>query len=86
MTKQKPAENSNGNSNENSNRIKDPDEWVTGDEDITGAQESYVHTLAQQAHEKIDDDLTKAEASKEIDRLKAKTGRGTPAPRKRQSH
>lgn len=78
MAKQKPAE--------NSNRIKDPDEWVTGDEEITGAQESYLHTLAQQAHEKVDDDLTKAEASKEIDRLKAKTGRATPAARKRKSH
>lgn len=78
MTKQKPAE--------NSNQIKDPDEWVTGDEEITGAQESYLHTLAQQAHEKVDDDLTKTEASKEIDRLKSKTGRGTPAARKRKSH
>ena len=68
---------------ENSNRIKDPDEWVTGDEEMTGAQESYLHTLAQEAHEKVDDDLTKAEASKEIDRLKTKTGRGQPAERKR---
>jgi hypothetical protein len=68
---------------ENSNRIKDPNEWVTGDEEMTGAQESYLHTLAQEAHEKVDDDLTKAEASKEIDRLKTKTGRGQPAERKR---
>jgi hypothetical protein len=79
MSKQKPAENS----NQNSNRIKDPDEWVTGDEEITGAQDSYLHTLAQEAHEPVEDDLTKAEASKEIDRLKVKTGRGTPAARKR---
>ena len=73
---------------EDTNRIKDPDEWVTGDEEMTGAQESYLHTLAQEAHEKVDDDLTKAEASKEIDRLKAKTGRGQPAPagRKRKPH
>jgi hypothetical protein len=56
---------------------------VTGDEEMTGAQESYLHTLAQEAHEKVDDDLTKAEASKEIDRLKTKTGRGQPAERKR---
>jgi hypothetical protein len=61
---------------ENSNRIKDPDDWVTGDEEITGAQDSYLHTLAEQAHESVEPDLTKAEASKEIDRLKAKTGRG----------
>jgi len=85
MTKQKPAENSNGNSNENSNRIKDPDEWVTGDEEITGAQESYLHTLAQEAHEKVNDDLTKAEASKEIDRLKSKTGRGQKGARQHKS-
>jgi Protein of unknown function (DUF3072) len=80
MSKQKPAE--------NSNRLKDPDEWVTGDEEMTGAQESYLHTLAQEAHEKVDDELTKAEASKEIDRLKEKTGRGQaaqPSGRKRKS-
>lgn len=66
-----------------SNTIKDPDDWVTGDEEMTGAQQSYLHTLAEEAHEKIDDDLTKAEASKEIDRLQEKTGRGRhPAPRK----
>lgn len=65
-----------------SNRIKDPDEWVTGDEEMTGAQESYLHTLAEQAHEKADDDLTKAEASKEIDRLQEKTGRGRPAQKR----
>jgi hypothetical protein len=82
MTKQKPAEQK---AAENSNRIKDPDEWVTGDEEMTGAQESYLHTLATQAHEKVDDDLTKAEASKEIDRLKSETGRGQPATRERKS-
>ena len=60
----------------NSNRIKNPDDWVTGDEEMTGAQESYLHTLAQEAHESAEPDLTKAEASKEIDRLKEKTGRG----------
>jgi hypothetical protein len=63
-------------SRENSNRIKDPDDWVTGDEEMTGAQESYLHTLAEEAHESVEPDLTKAEASKQIDRLKAKTGRG----------
>lgn len=62
-----------------SNRIKDPDEWVTGDEEMTGAQESYLETLAQEAHEPAEHDLTKAEASKEIDRLQAKTGRGRKA-------
>lgn len=67
----------------NSNRIKDPDDWVTGDEDMTGAQASYLETLAEEAHEPVDPDLTKAEASKEIDRLQAKTGRGRKSSRPR---
>ena len=61
---------------ESSNLVKDPDEWVTGDEEMTGAQESYLHTLAQEAGEPVDDSLTKAEASKKIDELQEKTGRG----------
>ena len=56
---------------------KDPDRWVTGDQPMTGAQRSYLHTLAEEAHEEIEDDLTKAEASKKIDELQEKTGRGT---------
>ena len=59
-----------------SNTVKDPDEWTTGDEPMTGAQRSYLHTLAQEAGEEIDDNLTKAEASKKIDELQEKTGRG----------
>ncbi|MBV9862657.1 MAG: DUF3072 domain-containing protein [Alphaproteobacteria bacterium] len=59
-----------------SNQIKDPDDWVTGDEEMTGAQASYLQTLAEQAHEAVDPDLTKAEASKKIDELQQKTGRG----------
>ena len=62
---------------EESNMRKDPDQWVTGDEKMTGAQRSYLHTLAEEAHTGVDDDLTKAEASKKIDELKEKTGRGT---------
>ena len=58
------------------NTIKDPDNWVTGDEPLTGAQRSYLHTLAEEAGEEVDDDLTKAEASKLIDELQEKTGRG----------
>jgi hypothetical protein len=68
---------------ENSNRIKNPDDWVTGDEEMTGAQESYLQTLAEEAHELIAPDITTAEASKEIDRLQAKTGRGRKASRTR---
>ncbi|GJG85072.1 DUF3072 domain-containing protein [Gemmatimonadetes bacterium T265] len=60
-----------------SNTIKDPDTWTTGDQPMTGAQKSYLHTLAEEAHEEVDDDLTKAEASKKIDELQAETGRGT---------
>ncbi|HEX8274023.1 MAG TPA: DUF3072 domain-containing protein [Longimicrobiaceae bacterium] len=59
------------------NTIKDPDDWTTGDEPMTGAQRSYLHTLAGEAGEKVDDELTKAEASKKIDELQDKTGRGT---------
>ncbi len=59
-----------------SNTVKDPDQWTTGDEPMTGAQRSYLHTLAQEAGEEIDDNLTKAEASKKIDELQEKTGRG----------
>ena len=55
---------------------KDPDQWVTGDESMTGPQASYLHTLAQEAGEPIDESLTKAEASKKIDELQEKTGRG----------
>jgi hypothetical protein len=59
-----------------SNLQKDPDDWKTGDEPMTGAQASYLRTLADQAGEQVDDDLSKAEASKRIDELQQKTGRG----------
>ena len=58
------------------NTQKDPDEWVTGDESMTGAQASYLRTLAQEAGEEVDESLTKAEASKRIDELQERTGRG----------
>ncbi len=57
------------------NKIKDPDQWKTGNEPITGAQESYLHTLADEAHEEVNDELTKAQASKKIDELREKTGK-----------
>ena len=62
--------------NDNSNMIKDPDDWKTGDEEMTGAQRSYLQTLADEAGEEVDLELTKAEASKKIDELQQKTGRG----------
>jgi hypothetical protein len=55
---------------------KDPDEWVTGDESMTESQASYLRTLAQEAGETVDETLSKAEASKRIDELQARTGRG----------
>jgi hypothetical protein len=58
------------------NTQKDPDQWVTGDESMTGAQASYLRTLAQEAGEPVDEELTKAEASKRIDELQERTGRG----------
>ena len=63
-------------SDETSNMIKDPDEWKTGDEEMTGAQRSYLQTLADEAGEEVDLNLTKAEASKRIEELQQKTGRG----------
>ncbi len=59
-----------------SNLEKDPDEWTTGDERMTDAQASYLKTLSDEAGEPFDENLTKAEASKRIDELQQKTGRG----------
>ena len=60
-----------------SNMEKDPGDWVTGDEPMTGAQRSYLKTLSEEAHEPFDDKLTKAEASRRIKELQARTGRGS---------
>lgn len=59
-----------------SNTIKDPDDWTTGDEKMTGAQASYLKTLSEEAGEAFDPGLSKAEASKRIDELQERTGRG----------
>jgi hypothetical protein len=71
MTDKRTAEHA-----DESNTIKDPDTWTTGDQPMTGAQKSYLHTLAEEAHVEVDDSLTKAEASKKIDELQDTTGRG----------
>ena len=55
---------------------KDPRDWVTGDESMTGPQASYLKTLSQEAGEEFDPRLTKAEASQKIDELQEETGRG----------
>ena len=58
------------------NAVKDPDNWVTGDEPMTGAQASYLQTLSEEAGEEFDPELSKADASRRIDELQARTGRG----------
>ena len=58
------------------NAQKDPDNWVTGDEEVTGAQKSYLMTLSEEAGVEFDASLTKAEASVRIDELQNETGRG----------
>jgi hypothetical protein len=59
-----------------SNTIKNPEDWTTGDEPMTGAQRSYLKTLSEEAKVEFDENLTKAEASKRIDELQQQTGRG----------
>jgi hypothetical protein len=72
-----PNEEENSNTElKGSNTIKDPDEWTTGDEPMTGAQHSYLKTLSDEAGEDFNETLSKSEASKRIDELQHKTGRG----------
>ena len=59
-----------------SDATKDPADWVTGDEPLTGPQRSYLETLAREGGEDVPEGLTKAEASELIERLQEKTGRG----------
>ena len=61
----------------NSNTEKPVEDWVTGDEPMTGAQASYLKTLCEEAHEEFDANLTKGEASRRIDALRAKTGKSS---------
>jgi 3-methyladenine DNA glycosylase/8-oxoguanine DNA glycosylase len=59
------------------NPAKDPKDWVTGDEPMTGPQKSYLQTLAREARREVDlDALSKADASRLIDELQAVSGRG----------
>jgi Protein of unknown function (DUF3072) len=64
---------------DDSNMIKDPKDWTTGDEPMTGAQKSYLKTLSEEAKEPMDETLTKAQASARIEELQEKTGRGAQA-------
>ncbi len=62
---------------ENRAAEKDPDDWTTGDEPMTGPQQSYLSTLSQEAGvDAPPADLSKADASKRIDELQQRTGRG----------
>ncbi|TDS13190.1 DUF3072 domain-containing protein [Sphingobacterium paludis] len=63
-----------------SNTQKDPDDWTTGSEPMTGAQASYLKTLSDEAKVPFEEGLTKAEASKRIDELQHLTGRGLDTP------
>ena len=60
---------------DDSNTVKNPDEWKTGDEPMTGAQRSYLKTLSDEANVPFEENLTKAEASKRIDELKQRSDR-----------
>lgn len=58
-----------------SNTEKEPENWVSGDDPMTGAQASYLTTLSEEAGDEPPiANLTKAEASQRIDALKAKLG------------
>ncbi len=59
------------------NPEKDPENWVTGGEPATGPQLSYLRTLSQEAGEQLDESISKADASKRIEELQARTGRGS---------
>lgn len=61
---------------QDSNLEKDPENWVTGEQSMTGAQKSYLKTLCEEAGVEFDENLSKAEASQQIDELQHKTGRG----------
>ncbi len=58
------------------NTKKDPAAWISGEEPMTGAQKSYLKTLSDEAGETMDENISKAEASKQIETLQQKTGRG----------
>jgi Protein of unknown function (DUF3072) len=57
--------------------IKDPEEWVTGDEPWTAAQASYLRTLSREAGAQVPEEMTKADAAKLIEELQERTGRGS---------
>ena len=66
----------NADDNATDNTAKDPNEWTSGEERPTGAQMSYLRTMAEEANTDLPENISKAEASKLIDRLQEKTNRG----------
>lgn len=83
MDKAKPASNPKVEMADPGNMQKAPENWVTGDEPMTGAQASYLKTLCEETGEVFDDTLTKAQASERIDALRAKDPRIAPHKGKR---
>ena len=77
MTNQTDQIDDNPKAHPTGNAVKDPDNWTTGDEPMTGAQASYLQTLSEEADEEFDPELTKADASKRIEELQERTGRGS---------
>lgn len=63
------------NNEQPSNRQKDPKDWITAEEPMTGAQASYLKTLCEEAKEAFDAGLNKAQASQRIDELRRSTGK-----------
>ncbi len=60
------------------NPAKDPKDWTTGHEPMTGPQRSYLHTLARGAGREVDlDGMSKSAASVLMDEVQAASGRGT---------
>lgn len=74
-TRETPPQGGNAKTDPQGNAAKDPEDWVTGDEPMTGAQASYLRTLCEETGEAFDPDLTKAQASERIDALRAKDPR-----------
>ena len=52
------------------------EDWILGDERMTGAQASHLSTLAAAAGEEFDGSLTKAQASERIEELRRLAGSG----------
>lgn len=76
MSNQNAETSKNNEETKGSNTVKDPNDWITGNEPMTGAQRSYLRTLSDEAGEPFDGTLTKAEAAKRIEALQQITGRG----------